>query len=80
LAASIACGRVDVFESLPSITIDCHHIEGIDTEVDAIDMAFIERKSYRTRDHSAPKGTPDKKCRFNSADFLKLGLSHAFVN
>ena len=24
-----------------------------------------------------PKGTPDKKCRFNSADFLKLGLSPA---
>jgi hypothetical protein len=27
-----------------------------------------------------PKGTPDKKCRFNSADFLKLGLSPAFVS
>jgi len=27
-----------------------------------------------------PKGTPDKERRFNSADFLKLGLSHAFVS
>ena len=45
--------RSDVFESLPSITIDCYHIEGIDAEVEAIDMVFIERKGYRTRDHSA---------------------------
>ena len=43
----------DVFESLPSITIACYHIEGIDAEVDAIDIVFIERKGYRTRDHSA---------------------------
>jgi hypothetical protein len=26
------------------------------------------------------KGTPGKKCRINFADFLKLGLSHAFVS
>jgi hypothetical protein len=52
----------------------------------------IETKNTRptgTSEHTQPnqdpdfgpqKGTPGKKCRFNSADFLKLGLSHAFVS
>jgi hypothetical protein len=41
-----------VLEPLPSIACDCHHIVGIDTGVDAIDVVSIERKRDRTRDHT----------------------------
>ena len=43
--------RTDVLEPLPSIAPDCHHIISIDTEVDAINVVYIERKRDRTRDH-----------------------------
>jgi hypothetical protein len=35
--------RTDVLEPLPSIAPDCHHIVGIDTEVNALAVVCIER-------------------------------------
>jgi hypothetical protein len=47
--------RTNMLEPLASIARNCRHIVGIDTEVDSIDMVFIEGKRDRTRDHSGAK-------------------------
>jgi hypothetical protein len=51
------------------------------SRVDRFEQLFCnDSPNQDPENFGPPKGTPDKKCRFNSADFLKLGLSPAFVS